>query len=118
MCIRLGLKNLSIPARWLSFDKAAGMIRNQYIVDLSNEMLAFWAGPGINSPGTLGTIQLAKKSDKHLQVLQPKIMMKDLGYRPTYIHLPPKIKTRDAHNIRKLVKDAKLENLFREKKKK
>lgn len=114
MCIRLGLKNLMLPARWLSFDRAAGMIRNEYIVDLSNEMLAFWAGPGVDSPGTLGTIELMKKSNKYYQVLQPKIMMKDLGYRPSYIKLPPKVKTRDAHNIRKLIKEAKLGSYFKE----
>lgn len=111
MCIRQGIKNLVMPAMWQALHKIAGPARNQEIVDLSNEVLAFWDE---QSPGTKDCIDRAKKANKLAQVLTPKIMMKDLGYRPTYIKVPPKIKTRDAHTIRKTVKEAKIRDLIKE----
>ena len=46
---------------WQKFGKAAGAIRNQIIVDASDELLIFWNG---ESPGTKITMQMAKKANK------------------------------------------------------
>ena len=44
--------------KWKKFDKAAGPIRNEKIVKMSDIVFAFWDG---KSPGTRSSINLAKK---------------------------------------------------------
>lgn len=46
---------------WKQHKKAAGMIRNRIIVEDSDGLVVFWDGV---SPGTKGTIELAKKVGK------------------------------------------------------
>jgi len=52
--------------KW-SQGKMAGPIRNQKIVDKSDEIVAFWDG---KSPGTKSTIQIAKKCGKTVHVIK------------------------------------------------
>lgn len=46
---------------WKQHKRAAGMIRNRTIVEDSDGLVVFWDGV---SPGTRGTIELAKKAGK------------------------------------------------------
>lgn len=52
--------------QWEVFGKKAGFIRNQLIVDNSDEVIAFWDG---ESKGTLSTIELCKKANKKVKVI-------------------------------------------------
>lgn len=47
--------------------KKAGPLRNQRIVDKSNEIVAFWDG---KTPGTKSTIQLARKAKKIIHIVK------------------------------------------------
>jgi len=46
---------------WKQHKKAAGMIRNRLIVEDSDGLIVFWDGA---SPGTRGTLKLAKQAKK------------------------------------------------------
>ncbi len=50
-------------AEWNKHGKAAGFIRNQYIVDDCDTLIAFWDG---ESKGTENSIELARKAGKRV----------------------------------------------------
>ena len=54
-----------IPADWEKYGRSAGFIRNTYIVEKADEVLAFWDG---KSPGTKHSIELAKKLGKKTNI--------------------------------------------------
>lgn len=53
--------------KWQEHGKAAGPIRNKYIVDRADIIIAFWDGI---SKGTKSSIDLAKKHNKELYVIE------------------------------------------------
>jgi hypothetical protein len=55
------IKTQIFPANWDKYGKSAGFIRNQYIVDACDIVLAFWDG---KSHGTANTIEKARKAKK------------------------------------------------------
>jgi YspA, cpYpsA-related SLOG family len=63
----IGLRTEIYPADWHKFGKAAGMKRNQQIVEASDRIVAFWDGA---SKGTKNTIDTAKKLGKGVTVFQ------------------------------------------------
>jgi hypothetical protein len=63
----IGLQTEIYPADWHKFGKAAGMKRNQQIVEASDLIVAFWDG---ESRGTKNTIDTAKKLGKGVTVFQ------------------------------------------------
>lgn len=52
--------------KW-SQGKMAGPLRNQKIVDKSDEIVAFWDG---KTPGTKSTIQIARKCEKPVHIIK------------------------------------------------
>lgn len=52
--------------KW-SQGKMAGPLRNQKIVDKSDEIVAFWDG---KTPGTKSTIQIARKCEKPVHIVK------------------------------------------------
>lgn len=54
------------PANWRQYGNAAGIIRNQEIVDYCDELIAFWDG---QSPGTRDTIQKIHCANKPFVVV-------------------------------------------------
>jgi uncharacterized phage-like protein YoqJ len=67
VAISIGLQTEIYPADWHKFGKAAGMKRNQQIVEVSDRIVAFWDG---QSRGTKNTIDTAKKLGKGVKVFQ------------------------------------------------
>jgi predicted Rossmann fold nucleotide-binding protein DprA/Smf involved in DNA uptake len=63
----IGLQTEIYPADWHKYGKAAGMKRNQQIVEASDRVVAFWDG---ESKGTKNTIDTAKKLGKEVTVFQ------------------------------------------------
>ena len=63
----IGLQTEIYPADWHKYGKAAGMKRNQQIVEASDKIIAFWDG---ESKGTKNTIDSAKKLGKEITVFQ------------------------------------------------
>jgi hypothetical protein len=63
----IGLQTEIYPADWHKYGKAAGMKRNQQIVEASDRIVAFWDG---ESRGTKNTIDTAKKLGKGVTVFQ------------------------------------------------
>jgi predicted Rossmann fold nucleotide-binding protein DprA/Smf involved in DNA uptake len=63
---------------WNLHGRAAGMIRNEYIVDAADAVLAMWDG---QSPGTRGCLKYAEKRNKPIFVVKfeftPKAPMVD-----------------------------------------
>lgn len=57
------------PADWNKHGKSAGMIRNQFIVDYADKVIAFWDG---QSRGTADTIAKARKAGKPVEIIKPK----------------------------------------------
>ena len=53
---------------WKTFGKSAGAIRNQKIVDESDELIIFWNG---ESKGTEITIKMVKKAGKPFHLFTP-----------------------------------------------
>jgi len=51
---------------WKKLGKSAGIIRNRLIVNNCQECLAFWDG---NSKGTKSTIEMCKKQNKNVVVI-------------------------------------------------
>jgi len=62
----IGLQTEIYPADWHKYGKAAGMKRNQQIVEASDRIVAFWDG---FSKGTKNTIDTAKKLGKGVTVI-------------------------------------------------
>lgn len=60
-----GLSVESYPADWQAHGKAAGYLRNQTIVAVSDCVVAFHDG---RSPGTAHTIQIAREKGKPVEV--------------------------------------------------
>lgn len=124
MCVRQGIKQLIILPRWLELQKAAGHIRNRHIVQLSDELFAFWDK---KSPGTKGFIDYARNRfpDKPLSVFTPKKLRKhiDAQFTPSYEidedYRPPERKKtgkKTVRTIRDAIKDVGgvkgLKNIF------
>lgn len=57
-------------ANWDKYGKAAGMIRNKYIIDDADVVVAFWDG---KSKGTEDSIKYARKKQKELTVIKPEV---------------------------------------------
>lgn len=57
-----------------SYDAYAGIRRNEYIVDDSDRVVAFWDE---KSPGTLNTIKRAKKQEKRVTIVKYKLIPED-----------------------------------------
>lgn len=64
---KYGLQVVVKPADWKKHGKGAGMIRNKYIVDDADRIVAFLAG---DTRGSLNTISLAEKSGKPVEVVR------------------------------------------------
>lgn len=84
-CIRAGIKNLICHARWTELEPSnegknpAGVIRNRHMIQLGDELVAFWDG---TSRGTKNAIRNAEKYGLPLTV----VLEKDV--RPTIIKVP------------------------------
>lgn len=62
-----GMKTIILKPDWKQYGKAAGMIRNQHIVDMADEIAAFWDG---KSKGTQNTIQRAQRAGKKVTIFE------------------------------------------------
>jgi hypothetical protein len=60
-----GLDYKTIVPEWKKLGKAAGMIRNKRIIELSDVVYAIWDG---ESPGTRGAIAIARAANKEVLV--------------------------------------------------
>lgn len=114
-CIRRGIKNLIVPARWLELEKVAGPRRNRHIIDLAHQFVGFWNGSMETSPGTLNAIQRAKEKGIIRHIFTPKSLMKVLDIQPPVkVRLPKGIKGSDiAGKGRKASRDT-IESLMRD----
>ncbi len=65
---RHGIHCAVINALWGTNGKAAGIIRNEYIVELADVVVAFWDG---KSPGTRNTIRLAEEYPRANRIVFP-----------------------------------------------
>ncbi len=63
---RLGLTMIVYPADWNTHGKKAGYLRNIQIVDMADEVLAFWNGI---SKGTQHTINIARQKHKPVLII-------------------------------------------------
>ena len=59
---------LSVPAHWQRFGKAAGPIRNSFMLSIASGLLAF---PLASSKGTVSIIRQARKLGLPTKVVQP-----------------------------------------------
>ncbi len=59
--IENGINLVEFPADWEKWGKAAGPIRNEKIIEVSDVVLAIWDG---KSPGTRSSIDIARKLKK------------------------------------------------------
>lgn len=111
-CMRRGIKNLIVHARWIELDKVAGPRRNQHIVELSNSLLIFWDG---TSRGTKDTINRAKKSGKEFQVFSNSQLIKELHLKPPVeIIVPNHTPNKVARKLRGIVEDADITGFLKE----
>lgn len=67
-------KEKGIPVKvflpdWVNLGKSAGMIRNKDIIQECDMVIAFWDG---KSKGTLNAIEIAKKMNKKVKILNCK----------------------------------------------
>lgn len=60
------LTTLVFPANWKEHGKSAGYIRNAFIVNAADRVVAFWDG---KSKGTLHSMELARKTERPLEVV-------------------------------------------------
>ena len=60
-----GFKCERYPAQWDIYGKKAGPIRNEYMVSISDYVIAFWTGGG---RGTKSLISLAKAYNRPLRI--------------------------------------------------
>ena len=63
-----GLAHLVFPAKWAELGRAAGLIRNQDIVDQADRLVAFW---DLKSRGTKDTINKALADGKVVTIIPP-----------------------------------------------
>ena len=70
-CSHLGGTPISVAANWDSFERAAGPLRNQLMLDLFDidEALAF---PGPNSKGTWDMVNRLKKAGIKVTIIEEK----------------------------------------------
>lgn len=61
-----GLETLTLLAQWSRHGRAAGMIRNQEIVNAADRLVAFWNG---ESPGTADSIAKARARGIQVEVI-------------------------------------------------
>ena len=124
-CLRRGIKNLIVNARWVELEKVAGPRRNGHIVDLANIFFGFWDGESL---GTRDAIEKAKKRGIIKKVFTVEKLRKVLGIKPpTKINLPPVRTSKDfperkqrrtkIGKIRDLIKEADIDELVKRKKK-
>lgn len=64
----IGLDPIIFLPRWDRYGRSAGFKRNQLVVSVADEVLAFWDG---RSPGTKLTIDLANKKGLPMTVINP-----------------------------------------------
>ncbi len=62
---KLGMEVISIPPEWDKYGRRAGLVRNDMIVSLAHQVVAFWDGV---SRGTKYTIDKAKEKNVITQV--------------------------------------------------
>lgn len=67
MALAAGKKTHVIRPDWKKFGRRAGMLRNAEIIDMADEVHAFWNG---TSPGTAGAIAIAKRARKPTYVYE------------------------------------------------
>jgi YspA, cpYpsA-related SLOG family len=65
--LRYCIPYVEYPADWKNLGLRAGPIRNQQIVDDCTHLIAFWDG---KSRGTQGSIKLARRAKKLLEVVR------------------------------------------------
>lgn len=112
MCLRRGIKNLIVHARWVELELVAGPRRNQHIVDLSNSLLIFWDG---SSKGTKDVIDRAKKSGKEYQVFSNSQLIKELNLKPPVeIIVPRHTPNKVARKLRDIVEQADITGFLKE----
>jgi hypothetical protein len=112
MCMRRGIKNLVVHARWVELERVAGPRRNQHIVDMSNSLLIFWDG---SSNGTKDVINKAKKSGKEYQVFSSSQLSKELNLKPPIeIIVPNHTPNRVARRLRDIVEEADITGFLEE----
>ncbi len=63
-----GIPMKEFPANWDVYGKSAGYIRNKQIVEVSDEVVAFW---NKKSRGTKHTIDLANDANKPVHIYWP-----------------------------------------------
>jgi len=63
-----GLAHLVFPAKWAELGRAAGLIRNQDIVDQADRVVAFW---DLKSRGTKDTINKALAAGLVVTIIPP-----------------------------------------------
>mgnify|MGYP001180841777 CR=1 FL=1 len=73
-----GLAYQVFPARWGELGRAAGLIRNQDIVDQADRLVAFW---DLKSRGTKDTINKALAAGKVVTIVPPALPFA-LDYEP------------------------------------
>ena len=61
------IPTLILKPDWGKYGKGAGYIRNKDIINSSDKVVAFWDG---KSKGTLNSINLAKKQNKLIQMIE------------------------------------------------
>lgn len=110
MCVRRGIKNLIVNARWLELSVVAGPRRNEHIVALSNSILAFWDG---SSKGTKDCIDKARLAGKEITVFSNADLIKELNVKPPVeIIVPKTASNKIAHRMREFVDDADITGLM------
>lgn len=65
IALTAGKRTHVIRPDWRKFGRSAGMRRNAEIVDMADEVYAFWDG---KSPGTKGCVEIAKRAGKAVVV--------------------------------------------------
>lgn len=69
IAVAIGLQVVSFAADWIKYGKAAGPIRNRWMLDQHpDRVLAYWNG---TSPGTKDMIQEARKRGIRVEVCTP-----------------------------------------------
>ena len=64
---KYNIKTLIFEANWKKYGNAAGPIRNKFIIENADYVIAFWDG---KSKGTLSSINIAKKLNKTIKIVK------------------------------------------------
>lgn len=73
-----GIPITIFPANWNEHGRAAGFVRNSFIVDECDEVIAFWDG---KSNGTRDTINKAKKQNKEVVIVNEKLTLTEKCFK-------------------------------------